>query len=87
MIYAAVIAGNPYSAQTGFGAEAFYFNAHDNKNFNTKYGKGTFLLGLEAGYAGGANPAAGQQVVFARIRFTAPSASSRYLHLLPSLGE
>jgi hypothetical protein len=71
MIYAPVIAGNAYSAQTGFGAEAFYFNAHDNKNFNTKDGKGTFLLGLEAGYAGGANPAAGQQVVFARIRCTA----------------
>jgi hypothetical protein len=71
MIYAPVIAGNAYSAQTGFGAEAFYFNARDNKNFNTKDGKGTFLLGLEAGYAGGANPAAGQQVVFARIRFTA----------------
>lgn len=68
MIYAPVIAGDAYSVQTGFGAEAFYFNARDNKNFNTRDGKGTFLLGLEAGYAGGANPAAGQQVVFARIR-------------------
>ena len=71
MIYAPVITGNAYSAQTGFGAEAFFFNARDNKNFNTKDGKGTFILGLEAGYAGGADPAAGQQVVFARIRFTA----------------
>ena len=71
MIYAPPISTNPYSVQTGFGAEAFFFNAHDNKNFNTKDGKGTFLLGLEAGYAGGADPAAGQQVVFARIRCTA----------------
>lgn len=71
MIYAPVIAANPFSVLTGFGAEAFFFNARDNKNFNTKDGKGTFMLGLEAGYAGGADPAAGQQVVFARIRFTA----------------
>jgi hypothetical protein len=68
MIYAAPIIGNAYSQQTGFGAEAFFFSATDNKNFNTKDGKGSFLLGLEAGYAGGADPAALQQVVFARIR-------------------
>lgn len=70
MIYAPVDPANPYSVQTGFGSEAFYFVA-TVKNFNTKYGRGTVLIGIEAGYAN-LVPKAGDQVVFARIRVKTP---------------
>jgi hypothetical protein len=72
MIFSAVDPAFPYSAQTGFGAEAFYFNATSPKTFQTKWGKVTALMGLEAGYAN-LVPAAGQQSVFARLRITAPN--------------
>lgn len=72
MIFSAVDPNFPYSAQTGFGAEAFYFNATSPKTFQTKWGKVTALMGLEAGYAN-LVPTAGQQQVFARIRLTAPN--------------
>ena len=72
MIFSAVDPAFPYSAQTGFGAEAFYFNATSPKTFQTKWGKVTVLMGLEAGYAN-LVPTAGQQSVFARIRITAPN--------------
>ena len=35
MIFTATDPNFPYSAQTGFGAEAFYFNAVSDKNFQT----------------------------------------------------
>ena len=71
MIFSAVDPNFVYSAQTGFGAEAFYFNAVSDKNFATKWGKVTVLIGLEASYAN-LVPTAGQQTVFSRIRITAP---------------
>jgi hypothetical protein len=63
---------NAYAQLAGFDTEAFYFNAVSPKTFATKWGKVTALFGIEASYAN-LVPTAGQQVVFARVRLTAPN--------------
>jgi len=58
----------PFSAQTGFGAEAFYTLAVST--INTRQVNGDLIIALEAAYAPG-DPVNGDQVTFARVRFRA----------------
>ncbi|RJR37213.1 MAG: hypothetical protein C4567_13055 [Deltaproteobacteria bacterium] len=71
MIYAPLTAtSNAVAQAAGFDGEAFYFMARNPRSFQTKYGRVTITVGLEASYASGV-PAAGDQVVFSRIRIRA----------------
>jgi hypothetical protein len=72
MIYAPLTPTSNAVAQAAFfDTEAFYFNARNPRTFQTKFGKVVALFGLEASYVNGI-PTDGQQMVFARIRLTAP---------------
>jgi hypothetical protein len=71
MIYAPLTpTSNPVAVAAGFDTEAFYFNARNPRTFQTRFGKATITIGLEASYANGI-PTDGQQTVFARIRIKA----------------
>jgi len=71
MIYAPLTpTSNAVAQAAGFDTEAFYFNARSPKAFQTRFGKATVTIGLEASYVNGI-PTDGQQMVFARIRIKA----------------
>jgi hypothetical protein len=75
-IFDPVIAGNPQSEASGFGAEAFYWMADANARPLVAGGRALLVLALEAAYGGAGEPADGEQMVFGRVRvrFDAPSA-------------
>ena len=71
MIYGPLtLTSNAVAQAAGFDTEAFYFMARNPRSFQTKYGRVTITVGLEASYASGV-PTAGDQVVFSRIRIKA----------------
>jgi len=58
----------PFSVQTGFGHEAFYWSA--SANVPTAGGSASLILGWEVAYLNG-NPAPGDTIMFGRIRVLA----------------
>lgn len=73
-IFDAVIPGNAFSAQIGFGTEAFYYLLTDAGDISippqtglSGGGRILYLAGLEAAFGGGA-ALSGDQIVFGRIR-------------------
>lgn len=73
-IFDPVIAGNPQSEASGFGAEAFYWMATADARPLVAGGRALLVLALEAAYGGAGEPADGEQMVFGRVRvrFDAP---------------
>ncbi|MBI5683435.1 MAG: hypothetical protein HZC54_00010 [Verrucomicrobia bacterium] len=64
---------NPFSAQIGFGTEAFYYLCESV--FETAMGRFRARFGLEASFFNGFTAINGEQIVFTRIRFTLPAAT------------
>jgi hypothetical protein len=69
---------NPWSASTGFGAEAFYSYAQADTRPLVTGGRALLVVGLEAAYGGTGDPIEGNQMAFARVRvrFDAPAAAA-----------
>jgi len=68
-----VVPGNTFSAQTGFGSEAFWWYADAKMTVNssptcTACADAILVMGLEATFGGTGIPAAGQQIAFSRLR-------------------
>jgi len=63
-----VITTIPFSVQTGFGAEAFYWSA--SANVPTAGGSASLIMGWEVAYLNG-DPAPGDTIMFGRIRVLA----------------
>lgn len=64
---------NPFSVQTGFGGEAFWWSANAKMAIKSSpscsaCADAILVMGLEATYAGTGAPASGQQIVFSRLR-------------------
>lgn len=75
------IAGNAFSQQIGFGANAFYMRARADLNAGPNGDPADLELALKAAFTNGP-PANGQQVVFGRIRFRAAGLENNTTYVL-----